>query len=261
MKPTELLRTLARALPCSALVLLTACAATQGQGQGPLMSDPTDTARHATLLAGYLDARAAEVTSIPPGRRDALDGLVAAVTSALRAGDEAEVVFICTHNSRRSQMAQVWARVAAERAGLAGVRTYSGGTEATAFHANAVAALRRAGLTVERGDEATGAGFSSVPNHVHEVTGGPLLDPLACWSKTFGDDANPRSGFIAVMTCSDADEACPIVPGADARVPVTYVDPKVSDGTDAEAATYDERCAQIAREMIYVFDAVAGRGA
>ena len=47
--------------------------------------------------------------------------------------------------------------------------------------------------------------------------------------KTYGDDANPDSGFAAVMTCSSADKGCPIVYGAAARFATPYVDPKVSD--------------------------------
>jgi len=254
MTSATLLRSLTPALVAPALALLTACAQGPGDAADRPMSDRSD-----ATLEDYLDARAAEAARLPASRREVLDGLVAAVADALEAGDAPELVFICTHNSRRSQMAQVWARVAAERAGVAGVETHSGGTEATAFHPNAVGALRRAGLTVERGDA---VGFSRADNHEYLVSGGPLPGALTCWSKTFGDGANPQSSFIAVMTCSDADEACPFVPGAGARVPVTYVDPKISDGTAAEAATYDERCAQIAAEMIYVFDRVAAsRGA
>ena len=54
------------------------------------------------------------------------------------------------------------------------------------------------------------------------------------------------------MVCNDADQKCPTVPGAIDRFAIPFVDPKVSDGTEAEAATYDERCAQIAREFLWV---------
>lgn len=257
MSPRTPHRPTARAAAVLALALAAACAPTTAEtSHDDAMARAEDAASESSTLQDYLAARAAEIADLSPQRRAVLDGLVDAVADALSEDGAAELVFICTHNSRRSQMAQVWARVAAERAGVAGVRTFSGGTESTAFHPNAVAALRRAGLTVERGEE---VGISVDDNRRYEVSGAPLADPVACWSKTFGDASNPQSGFIAVMTCSDADEACPLVPGAAARVPVTYRDPKVSDGTDAEAATYDERCAQIAREMIHVLDAVAER--
>jgi hypothetical protein len=46
------------------------------------------------------------------------------------------------------------------------------------------------------------------------------------------------------------------VKGANFRVAIPYVDPKVSDGKPEEAATYDERCLQIATEMLWVMQAV-----
>lgn len=75
---------------------------------------------------------------------------------------------------------------------------------------------------------------------------------MICFSKKFEDDFNPDKNFAAIMTCSDADENCPFVSGAEFRKPITYVDPKESDGTDREAAVYDERCRQIATEMFYM---------
>ncbi|MCK4776283.1 MAG: protein-tyrosine-phosphatase, partial [Candidatus Krumholzibacteria bacterium] len=62
--------------------------------------------------------------------------------------------------------------------------------------------------------------------------------------------------FCAVMTCSQADKNCPVVVGASMRVAIPYDDPKAFDGTDQEAANYDERCRQISREMLYLFSAV-----
>jgi len=46
--------------------------------------------------------------------------------------------FICTHNSRRSHIAQLWVQTAAHYFGIRGVETYSGGTEATEFNSRAV---------------------------------------------------------------------------------------------------------------------------
>jgi arsenate reductase len=69
----------------------------------------------------------------------------------------------------------------------------------------------------------------------------------------FEDTANPSSAFGAIMTCSQADEACPIVPGAEGRFVVPYEDPKIADHTPEETPRYAERCAEIASEMFYVF--------
>jgi hypothetical protein len=60
------------------------------------------------------------------------------------------------------------------------------------------------------------------------------------------------------MTCSEADKNCPVVRGAAVRVALPYEDPKVADGTPAEAARYDERSRQIATEMFYLFSEVRG---
>ena len=50
-----------------------------------------------------------------------------------------------------------------------------------------------------------------------------------------------------------ADKQCPFVPGAALRIGLPFDDPKAFDNTPREAAMYDERCQQIARELLYVF--------
>src|SRR5690606_5396835 len=144
----------------------------------------------------------------------------------------ADLLFVCTHNSRRSHIAQILARAAALRAGLSDIATFSGGTEVTAFNPRAVSALRRAGFTIE-----DGAGDN--PRYRVAVAAG--LAPEEGFSKRFDDPPNPRAGFVAIMTCSQADAACPFIPGAAARVAVPYDDPKDADGTADEASRYDAR--------------------
>jgi len=194
-------------------------------------------------VKSYLEARGSE--SIPAERREVLDELAGWVREQHAASGEAvRLVFVCTHNSRRSQMSQVWARAAALKHGM-NVETYSGGTETTAFNPRAVAALERAGVRVEP--------TTTTSNPVHHVRVGGSGPAMTCFSKVYDMAPNPAGSFAAVMVCDDADEKCPHVLGAEARFAVKYVDPKVSDGTARESATYDERCAQIAREMLYVF--------
>jgi hypothetical protein len=94
-------------------------------------------------------------------------------------------------------------------------------------------------------------------NPTYEVTAGPSLEPMRCFSKVYGDDFNPSDGFGAVMTCSSADRGCPLVYGSAARFSTPYVDPKVSDGTAAEDSTYNARLRQIGTEMLYVMGQVA----
>ena len=185
--------------------------------------------------------------AIPEDRKVELRALAQWVTAQLAQSDSAELVFICTHNSRRSHLAQVWAQVGADVHGLDGVRTFSGGTESTACNPRTVAAMQRAGFEVSLHDQDHGE-----ENPTYAVLPGPSSTAQLCFSKTYGDGANPDAGFAAVMTCSSADKGCPIVCGAAARFATPYVDPKVSDGTDQEAATYDARCAQIGGEMLWM---------
>ncbi|MCE3008649.1 MAG: protein-tyrosine-phosphatase [Bacteroidetes bacterium] len=202
-------------------------------------------------LSAYIAARVAEYDQIAPPRRAALDSLANMLTALdtrpLR------LVFICTHNSRRSQLAQIWAQLAAWHylGPNAPVETYSGGTEATAFNERAVAALERTGLHVFY---ISAIPFRDNPNPAYYWSASPKLPGHPAHSKVYSDTIwNPQQDFVAVMVCSDADEACPYVPGASLRVALPYADPKASDGTPQEAATYDERCAQIAREMLFLF--------
>ncbi|MEX1369391.1 MAG: protein-tyrosine-phosphatase, partial [Nannocystaceae bacterium] len=188
------------------------------------------------------------VEAVPPVRGAILVELAVLVVAARAAGRMASLLFICTHNSRRSHMSQLWAAAAAAWYGIDGVETFSGGTEATAFNPRAVAAMQRAGFAV---DDPGG------DNPRYSVTFGPEASPMSAFSKTWQDEVNPDEGFAAVMTCSQADEACPFVHGSKLRIALPYVDPKVSDGTPDEAATYDERAQQIATEMFYLFSRVA----
>jgi arsenate reductase len=93
-------------------------------------------------------------------------------------------------------------------------------------------------------------------NPVYLVKYSEQADPIRAYSKIYSADGNPKENFVALMTCDHADQNCPVVEGSVMRVPVHYVDPKISDGSDAEAATYDERCHQIAREMFFMMKQV-----
>ncbi len=159
------------------------------------------------------------------------------------------MIFICTHNSRRSHMGQIWAQVLAEHFGIEGVNTYSGGTEATAFHPNAVTGLGKSGLVISSDEAETNPRYNVSWNEE-----GPQLSGV--FSKKFSHEVNPQQGFLAIMVCSSADEACPFVPGAESRVAIPYDDPKAFDGTSQEAAKYEERSIQIARELAWMYQQI-----
>lgn len=198
-------------------------------------------------LSAFLEARAAEFELISAERRGQIEEISGYVREQTKAGHPVRLVFVCTHNSRRSHMSQLWAAAAAEAYGLR-VATHSGGTETTAFNSRAVAAMERAGFKIEKTTDGS--------NPVYQARMSDRGPAMICFSKAHDAAPNPGEGFGAVMVCDEADEACPHVPGATGRFALPFVDPKVSDGTPAEASTYDERCAQIAREMLYLMSRV-----
>lgn len=247
-------RTIATALSLAAAGLtatLAGCSATDADASGSetTMNDHGHSMVNEDLRA-YMRDREAEFDTIPAARKRQLEELAEYVSEVRAAGKTPQLNFVCTHNSRRSHMSQLWAQAAAVAHGVPLV-TFSGGTEETAFNPRAIAAIQRAGFRTDQGPQ------KSNPLIAVSWQPGPgNAGDTVCFSKKFDHPDNPTRDFAAVMVCNDADENCPAVPGADRRFAITYVDPKVSDGTPQEAATYDERCAQIAREMLYMVSRV-----
>lgn len=202
-------------------------------------------------IAAWLEDLGPDLAAIPHARRERLTELADWVRAALAEDGVARLVFICTHNSRRSHLAQAWAAACACHVGLAGrVLSLSGGTESTAFNPRAVRALREAGFEIDCGEG---------ENPRYRVAWSADAPPLVMFSKRFDDAENAAAGdFAAVMTCAEADAACPFVPGARTRIALRYDDPKVADDTPGERAAYAARCRQIAAEMLWAFRAAAG---
>jgi arsenate reductase (thioredoxin) len=196
-------------------------------------------------IAAYVEKREAEFDLIPIERKEQLEHLSDYLRECQDSGDPARLIFVCTHNSRRSHISQLWASVAAIHYGMKHVETFSGGTECTAFNPRAVAAMERAGLKVEVEENGKN------PNYV--VSFARNAPPQICFSKVYSDPINPTASFCAVMTCSSADKSCPNIKGAAKRVAIPYDDPKVADDTPEETSKYDERSAQICREILFAF--------
>jgi arsenate reductase len=214
-----------------------------------LTSTPDQTANFLPAVRDYLDGAAARFADIPAARQADLAALADHVRSAAASQDSPRLTFICTHNSRRSHLGQIWAQLAAFYYGHPRIQTFSGGTEVTAMNPRAVAALQRCGLQITTEEPA-----ASNPRYL--VQWSPTQPPLVCFSKVFGDPANPAHHFAAILTCAEADGACPVVPGATYRAPIRYEDPKLADGTEQEADRYDQRSAQICTEMLYLMSLV-----
>lgn len=201
-----------------------------------------------TELIKNCDSLVTKFDQIPAERKEELAEVTAYIKQRLADSGSCQLVYICTHNSRRSHFGQLWGQVAAHYYSIPGVTTYSGGTEATAFNPRAVAATQRAGFKVEKQNEDK--------NPLYTVSLGEGMDALTLFSKRYDDAANPQKGFGAILVCSDADEACPIVRGAEKRFAIPYDDPKAFDNTPQESQKYDERSRQIATEVLYVFSKV-----
>lgn len=153
--------------------------------------------------------------------------------------------FICTHNSRRSHLSQIWAQTMAVYFNIENVYCYSGGTEATAMFPKVGETLIAQGFMIHK--------LSEGNNPVYAIKFSKNEHPIIAFSKTYDAYFNPSSDFAAIMTCSSADDGCPMVFGCDTRIAITYEDPKKSDGTPQQTETYLERSLQIATEMKFVF--------
>ena len=110
------------------------------------------------------------------------------------------VLFLCTGNSCRSQMAEGWLRH------LAGDRfeVFSAGTKPTGLNALAVDAMREAGIDISH--------HSS--KHLSE-----------CFGQQFS---------YVITVCNAAAETCPIFPGAHKKLHWNFVDPATVEGSPEE---------------------------
>jgi arsenate reductase len=110
------------------------------------------------------------------------------------------VLFLCTHNSARSQMAEGLLRA------LAGDRFEAGsaGTEKTSVHPLAIRVMAERGIDI--------AGHTS---------------------KLYADVASPSWDHL-VTVCDDASERCPWVPASVTRLHWSFPDPSRASGSEEE---------------------------
>ncbi|HEY5824490.1 MAG TPA: protein-tyrosine-phosphatase [Cyclobacteriaceae bacterium] len=201
-----------------------------------------------STLQTKIDQLITEFDQVPAERKETLKELTKFVQGKINVGKPVYLNFICTHNSRRSHLSQLWAQAAAHYYGVKNVSCFSGGTEATAFNPRAVKAMQEVGFDISKTKDGD--------NPVYEVRFASDVVPVIAFSKKYDDPFNHNKDFAAVMTCSHADENCPLVLGASGRIALTYDDPKEFDGTPLEAAKYSERVHQIGREILYAFSQV-----
>ena len=189
--------------------------------------------------------------SISEERRTVLQPLIDFIQAKVDAKQIINLNFICTHNSRRSHLSQAWAQATGSYFGIENLFCYSAGTEATALFPVVAETLGNSGFKIET--------LSQDENPIYSIKYSENRHPIIGFSKTITSDFNPESGFAAIMTCSSADQGCPFIVGAEKRIPITYEDPKVSDGTPQQAEKYEERSIQIATEMKYIFSQIKNK--
>ncbi|QCX40590.1 protein-tyrosine-phosphatase [Aureibaculum algae] len=187
-------------------------------------------------------------SSINGQRKHILQPLIDFIQMKVANSEEIRLNFICTHNSRRSHLSQVWAQTMAFHFGIKNVFCYSGGTEATALFPMAATTLQNSGFEIQK--------ISKNDNPVYSIKYAKNEHPIIGFSKKFDDAFNPKSDFAAIMTCSQADAGCPFIAGAEKRIPITFDDPKAFDNTPQQAEKYNERSLQIATELHYVFSQI-----
>ncbi len=185
---------------------------------------------------------------ISDNRKQALQILIDYIQKKINENHSINLNFICTHNSRRSHLSQVWAQTAAAYYQIDDVNCYSGGTEATAVFLMVIKVLEQSGFQISN--------LSNGINPVYSIKLDENKVPIIGFSKTFDHPFNPKSEFAAIMTCSSADANCPLIPGTEKRIVVKYDDPKEFDNTPQKEIKYKERSTQIATEMFYAFSQI-----
>ncbi|WP_431136200.1 low molecular weight phosphatase family protein [Psychroserpens mesophilus] len=207
------------------------------------------TTRQSTLFSEIEEfIQKLNLQTISDERKSVIQPLIDFIQTKTSSNEQIRINFICTHNSRRSHLSQVWAQTMAHYFSIKNVHCYSGGTEATALFPMVAETLQHSGFQVNK--------ISKNNNPIYSIKYADNEHPVIGFSKKLDDDFNPKSEFAAIMTCDSANEACPFVSGAEKRIPITFEDPKAYDNTPQQAEKYNERSLQIATELCYVFSQI-----
>lgn len=114
------------------------------------------------------------------------------------------LLFLCTGNSCRSQMAEGWARHFSENWGSDRLQVQSAGIEAHGKNPRAIAVMREAGVDIS-GQEST-----------------RLTDAMLEWAD------------LVVTVCGHADEHCPVLPPGTRKEHWPLEDPAKAAGTEEQ---------------------------
>ena len=182
-------------------------------------------------------------------RKGELQQLSDVIKAAKSQFGDAKIIVICTHNSRRSHLGQIWLQVATSFYNIDGVEVYSGGTEATEFNSRMIKALSNAGFHITKKTETSNPEYT-----IQFFEEKERLESY--FSKQLNDKVNPQQNFIAIMVCDSADTACPVVVGCFKRLSLPYKDPKDFDDSPEESKAYTDKVKEIGREMLYAVRSV-----
>jgi hypothetical protein len=199
-------------------------------------------------LETLIDEISQDEGAISRERKSELEEIANLIIDHLFVEDLLEIIVVCTHNSRRSQLGEVWINTLAQYFGMdENIIAYSGGMEETAFNIRMVNALTNCGFEIiqTEGGENPRYNLSNteLKNHLY-------------FSKKYDAQMNPKSGFMAFMVCDHADENCPIVHGMKYRIPLRYKDPKEFDDTEFESEAYTNKIKEIGRELYYLMNTI-----
>jgi len=189
-----------------------------------------------------------KINTVSNQRKTILQPLVAYIQDKVNNNQIINLNFICTHNSRRSHLAQIWSQFASAYYNIPNINCYSGGTEETALFPKVIETLSNQGFQIFK--------ITDSNNPIYAIKYDENSSPIIGFSKKYNDAFNPISNFAAILTCSQADEGCPFISGAEKRIPITYEDPKISDDTTNQTEVYQQRSIEIATEMMYVFSQI-----
>ena len=184
-------------------------------------------------------------SSISLTRLNLLQPLIDFIQLKVDADQDIKLNFICTHNSRRSHLSQVWAQTLGYFYNIKNLFCYSGGAQSTYLFPAAAKALEASGFKITTNTQ--------TKNSLYAIGFAMNEPPIKVFSKTHDHANNPKTAFAAILTCSQADKDCPYIPGAEARISLPFEDPKAFDNTSQQTEKYKERSLQIATELKYVF--------
>jgi len=153
--------------------------------------------------------------------------------------------FICTHNSRRSQFCQFWASFFSNYYNIK-CEVYSGGTVETEVHKSVLNNISDYGFNII---------FKECNNPTYSIKF-KNQNLGNYFSKFYYNFENPKNEFAAIMTCTDAENNCPVVEGSEIKFSLPYEDPKKYDKSKNEKNEYKKTSETIASEMNYLFKTI-----